>query len=237
MAWVRRSLSFLMIAGLCCPRRHADRAVTCDGMAVRVLDHPLAGELLAVLREASTTPSAFRSASQTLAAMLALESTRGLRTRAATVTTPLEVAPAERLDQGLAIIPILRAGLGLLQPFIDLFPDVAIGYIGLERDEATAVARIYYSKLPCLNGRFVILLDPMLATGGSASHAIRLAKESGAEQVTLTCVVAAPQGIARVEADHPDVPIVTASIDRDLNALKYILPGLGDYGDRLFGTP
>lgn len=124
----------------------------------------------------------------------------------------------------------------MLEPLLELFPDVAVGTIGLERDEATAVARPYYAKLPPLGGRLTLVLDPMLATGGSAAHAVRLLKERGADRIRMVCVVAAPEGVARLRAEHPDVPIVTASVDEGLDARSYIVPGLGDFGDRLFGT-
>src|SRR5690606_3892590 len=120
--------------------------------------------------------------------------------------------------------------------FLDLFPDVSVGYVGLERDHQTAVARSYYCKLPPLDGTRVLVLDPMLATGGSAVQALTVVKEAGAKELSFVCIVAAPQGIAAVQAGHPDVPIFTAAHDRDLNDKKYILPGLGDFGDRLYGT-
>jgi uracil phosphoribosyltransferase len=134
------------------------------------------------------------------------------------------------------VVPILRAGLGLVQPYLDLFPDVSVGYVGLERDHQTAVARSYYCKLPPLAGQRVLCVDPMLATGGSAVQALDLLREQGAEDLALVVIVAAPEGVAAVEARHPTVPIFTAALDRELNAKKYILPGLGDFGDRLYGT-
>jgi uracil phosphoribosyltransferase len=134
------------------------------------------------------------------------------------------------------VIPILRAGLGMVQPFVDLFPDVSVGYIGLERSHETAVAHSYYCKLPPLEGRRVFVVDPMLATGGSAVQALSVVQQNGAAAVALLCIVSAPEGVAAVEKHHPSVQIVTAALDRSLNAKHYILPGLGDFGDRLYGT-
>jgi uracil phosphoribosyltransferase len=133
-------------------------------------------------------------------------------------------------------IPVLRAGLGLLGPVLELLPRVSVGYIGLERDEETAVARIYYNKLPKLAGKVPMLLDPMLATGGSAAQALDLIKEAGGRNPRMLCVVAAPEGVRVVEQRHPEVRIYTAALDEGLNDRAYIVPGLGDFGDRLFGT-
>ncbi|MCX7800480.1 MAG: uracil phosphoribosyltransferase [Fimbriimonadales bacterium] len=205
-------------------------------MSLRCLDHPLAAHLVAVLRRAETPPERFRAVASDLSRMLALEATRYLRTRTVEIQGPLETTTGEVLDEPIAAVPILRAGLGLLEPIAHMFPDVTVGYIGLERDERTAIARSYYCKLPNLQGRFTLVIDPMLATGGSASQAISFVKGAGAERVCLLCVVAAPQGVRRLESDHPDVEIVTAAVDRDLDGRKYILPGLGDFGDRLYGT-
>jgi uracil phosphoribosyltransferase len=140
------------------------------------------------------------------------------------------------MHEPLVVVPILRAGLGMVQPFVDTFPDVSVGYLGLERDHETAVARNYYCKLPPLKGRRVFLVDPMLATGGSAAQAITVAKQHGAVNPQLVCIVAAPEGVAEIEKHHPGTVIHVAALDRGLNAKKYILPGLGDFGDRLYGT-
>lgn len=200
------------------------------------LRHPLASHLVASLRDQATPPGEFRAIAHRLGLLLAMEATRDLPTREATVTTPLETTPAQRLAQPLVVVPILRAGLGMVQPFVDLFPDVSVGYIGLERDHATAVAHSYYCKLPPLAGRTVVLVDPMLATGGSAAQALTLLKSHGATALRMACVVSAPEGVATLHAAHPDVPVYTAAHDRGLNDRKYILPGLGDFGDRLYGT-
>lgn len=205
-------------------------------MPLKVLDHPLAGHLLAGLRDEETPPDRFRQLSRVLTSLLVLEATRGIATEEISVKTPIESAPARVLGQSLAVVPILRAGLGMLEPAVQLFPDVAVGYIGLERHEDTAIARSYYSKLPDLSGKYTLCLDPMLATGGSAAQAVSLIKSHGAADVVMVCVVAAPEGLSTFEAAHPDVLVVAAAKDRCLNERKYIVPGLGDFGDRLYGT-
>ena len=206
-------------------------------MALQILDHPLAAHLLTTLRDKSTTPEQFRSLTDTLTTLLVLQATYGISTKDVMVETPLKTTPGKLLGQSLAAVPVLRAGLGMLQPVVNLFPDVAVGYIGLERHEDTAIARSYYSKLPKLTGRYTLCLDPMLATGGSATQAIGLIKSYGATQITMVSVVSAPEGVAYLQAMHPDIHIVTAALDEGLNDRKYIVPGLGDFGDRLYGTP
>jgi uracil phosphoribosyltransferase len=168
--------------------------------------------------------------------LLALEATRNLRTLATRVTTPVSSTDAQVVDEPLAAVPILRAGLGMLEPILELFPSVDVGYIGLERHEETAIANSYYCKLPDLSDRMAICLDPMLATGGSASQALSLIKAARPGRVVMVSIVAAPEGVRRLEADHPDTPIFVAALDEGLNARRYIVPGVGDYGDRLFGT-
>jgi uracil phosphoribosyltransferase len=204
--------------------------------SLRVVDHPLAGHLLAGLRDASTPPEQFRHLARRLATVLVLEATRDLPVREHVVTTPLRDAGARLLAQPIVAVPILRAGLGLLDAVTELFPDVRVGYAGLERDDETLQPTSYYLKVPPLDGASVLLLDPMLATGGSAAFATSLLTEHGAADVRLVCVVAAPEGVARLAADHPGVRIVTAALDDCLNDRGFILPGLGDFGDRLFGT-
>lgn len=205
-------------------------------MSLRVLQHPLGQHLLTQLRDVQTPPDQFRQHAHTLGILLAVEATRDLPTISTSIETPLEAIDAPVLGQTLAVVPILRAGLAMLEPVLDVFPHVAVGYVGLERDHSTAVASSYYKKFPDLQGRFCLCLDPMLATGGSAIRAVSLMKSEGAEKIVMVCVVAAPEGVAAFEEAHPDVEIVTASLDRELNDLKYILPGLGDFGDRLYGT-
>lgn len=201
-----------------------------------VVDHPLARHLVAGLRDERTEPERFRVLADRLATVLVLEATRDLQTRTATVTTPLRETSAERLASNVVAVPILRAGLGLLGAVTDLLPDVAVGYAGLERDEETLQPTSYYVKVPDLSDRRVLLLDPMLATGGSASFAASLLIERGATDVQLVCVVAAPEGVRRLADEHPQVRVVTAALDEGLNDVGYIVPGLGDFGDRLFGT-
>ncbi len=205
-------------------------------MPVTVVDHPLAGHLLTQLRSRETPPPVFRTLAKRLALALTLEAIRDLPTERIAIDTPLESTTGNELGD-LVAVPILRAGLGMLEAVTELFPEVAVGYIGLERDEASLQPQHYYRKLPPVAGRHVLVLDPMLATGGSGSAACTAVKDAGRPaSIRFVCVVAAPEGLARMENDHPDVPIFTASIDRQLNGNGYILPGLGDFGDRLFGT-
>ena len=205
-------------------------------MALHHVEHPLIEEVLAELRDQSTPPERFRLLSRQLTTLLAFDASRDLPSRADKVRTPLEETDVKRLDAVVVLVPVLRAGMGMLDVMLSMFPKASVGYVGLERDESTAVARQYYRKLPNLSGAFVFLLDPMLATGGSASAAVALLKEQGATRVRLLCIVAAPEGIERLGEDHPGVDIYTAAVDRALNEQKYIMPGLGDYGDRLYGT-
>lgn len=205
-------------------------------MSLTILDHPLASHLITELRDKETQPDRFRHITRQLTVLLALEATRGIATSPVTVQTPLEATVGQRISQGLVVVPILRAGLGMSEAVATLFPDVSVGYIGLERNEHTAVASSYYCKLPKLDGKCILCVDPMLATGGSASQALALVKEHGGRHITLVSVVATPQGVARIEKDHPEVKIVTGALDRGLNEKAYIVPGLGDFGDRLYGT-
>lgn len=203
---------------------------------LHILTHPLADHALTHLRDLTTKPAIFRTLAHQVGLLLALEATRDLPQRNHTVDTPLEPYAGKVLAKPLVVVPILRAGIGMVQPYLDLFPDVSIGYVGLERDHQTAQARSYYCKLPPLAGKRVLCVDPMLATGGSALMAVDLLKQNGATDLALVVIVAAPEGVAAVHAAHPDLPIFTAALDRELNDKKYILPGLGDFGDRLFGT-
>lgn len=204
---------------------------------LHVLDHPLAAHVITHLRDKTTKPATFRTLCYQISLLLAVEATRNLATEAKSIETPLEPMTGRVLGaQPLVVVPILRAGLGMVQPFLDIFPDVSVGYVGLERDHATAIARSYYCKLPPVTGRRVLLVDPMLATGGSAVQAIDVVREHGGTDLTLVSIVCSPEGVAEVEKHHPGVPIFTAALDRGLNAKKYILPGLGDFGDRLYGT-
>jgi uracil phosphoribosyltransferase len=188
------------------------------------------------LRDRRTPPNVFRSLTKRLTTVLMLEATRDLPTREKTIETPLEEAQGRALAEPIVGVPILRAGLGMLDAVVELFPEVRVGYLGLERDEATFQPSEYYAKLPRLDDARVFVLDPMLATGGSADAALTSIKDSGATWIRMVSVVSAPEGIKVLEQSHPDVDIVTAAVDRELNEHAYILPGLGDMGDRLFGT-
>ena len=205
-------------------------------MPLHILSHPLGAHVLTHLRDKTTKPALFRTLSYQVALLLALDATRDLATEEKKIETPLEPVTGRVLARPLVIVPILRAGLGMLQPFHDIFPDVSVGYVGLERDHTTAVARSYYCKLPPLAGTRVIVVDPMLATGGSAVQAITVVKAAGGTEIVFVCIVAAPEGVAAMQQAHPEVPIHAGALDRALNSRKYILPGLGDFGDRLYGT-
>jgi len=205
-------------------------------MQIEVVHHPLVKHILTRLRDATTEPAQFRALARQLTLLLAVEATRDLPVREHTVQTPLETTQGHSLAQPIVAVPILRAGLGMLEAITELFTEVRVGYIGLERDEATAIARAYYCKLPPIGASRVLLLDPMLATGGSAAQAIEVLLKAGAQDIVHVCVVAAPEGVRLLNERFPQVRIVAASIDRGLNDRKFILPGLGDFGDRLYGT-
>jgi uracil phosphoribosyltransferase len=206
-------------------------------MPLTVVEHPLAQDLLGRLRQRDTGPAEFRTLTRRLGWLLVIEATQDLLTERVTIETPLEDVKATRIAEPLVAIPVLRAGLGLLDAATDLYPDTVVGYLGLERDERTLEPRDYYAKLPPMDGRRALILDPMLATGGSGSAAIAHVKShAGPTSISFVCVVAAPQGVARLEAEHPEVPIVAGALDRELNDVGFILPGLGDFGDRLHGT-
>jgi uracil phosphoribosyltransferase len=203
---------------------------------LHLLNHPLAAHIVTHLRDQTTKPATFRTLAYQISLLLALEATRDLGMGKMTLQTPLEPHSGNVLTQPIVLVPILRAGIAMVQPFTDLFPDVSVGYIGLERDEETAVARSYYSKLPPFGSKRVLILDPMLATGGSAVQAIQLVNAKSPADLRLVCVVCAPEGVRAVEEIDPEINIIAAALDRELNARKYILPGLGDFGDRLYGT-
>lgn len=205
-------------------------------MPISVSKHPVVADCLRGLRDETTAPEEFRGLTRKLITLLLYEATADLPVRQGTVRTPLAEAAATSVEREVVAIPVLRAGLGLLGPVLELLPHVSVGYIGLERDEDTAVARIYYQKLPRLKGKIPLLLDPMLATGGSAAQALDLIKEAGGVDPRMVCVVAAPEGVKVMEDRHPEVVIYAAALDERLNDRAYIVPGLGDFGDRLFGT-
>lgn len=194
-------------------------------------------DALVTLRDAATPPEVFRRMAVRISLLLAAEATRDLPSKAVTVTTPLASADGKRVAADVVVVPVLRAGLGMLDAVLELIPGARVGHIGLQRDEITAVASQYYAKLPAaIESSVVLMIDPMLATGGSAVVALDLLKRAGARDVRLICIVAAPEGIALVERRHPQVRVYTPAIDRELNAHKFIVPGLGDFGDRLYGT-
>jgi uracil phosphoribosyltransferase len=212
--------------------RHYDAPVT-----LTLVEHPLAQDLLGRLRNRATDAAEFRALTRRLGWLLVVEATRDLATEEIEVQTPLELTMGRRLAEPLVAVPVLRAGLGLLDATTDLFPDTVVGYLGLERDEVTLQPRDYYAKLPTMEGRRAVVLDPMLATGGSGAAAVTHVKASASpKSIVFVCVVAAPEGVERLESEHPDVPIIAAALDERLDAHGFIVPGLGDFGDRLHGT-
>ena len=206
-------------------------------MSVHIVDHPLVQDALLELRDATTAPDQFRRVANRISVLLAAEAMRDLPTMPATVESPLGPAEGKRVNGDVVVVPVLRAGLGMLDAVLQLLPSARVGHIGLQRDELTAIASRYYSKLPAdLSRSYVLVIDPMLATGGSAVAALDLLREAGATDVRLVCIVASPEGLALFEQHHPEVAVYTPVIDRGLNIQKFILPGLGDFGDRLYGT-
>jgi uracil phosphoribosyltransferase len=202
-----------------------------------VLDHPLIDDKLARLRDHTTPPGAFARLVREIAALMCWQATRAVETRPVAVTTPLETTTGRSLARPIALMPILRAGLARVDGFRDVIPEARVGHVGLYRDHASLQPVPYYFKVPePIADYHVLVLDPMLATGGSAAHALDELVTAGATRLTLCCLVAAPEGVALVRGRHPEVPILTAALDRELNANGYILPGLGDAGDRTFGT-
>ena len=203
-----------------------------------VLDHPVAAHHITVLRDEHTPSTQFRRTVQELAVLLAVEATRSLSTHAVTVHTPtgLDAVGARLVAPGPLLVPVLRAGLGLLDGFLSVLPEAEVGMVGLRRDEETYEPALYAEKLPAdLLGRDVFVLDPMLATGGSMAFTCGLLAARGARQITAVCVIAAPEGVAKAEVAFPAIRIITAALDPGLNERAFIVPGLGDAGDRLFG--
>jgi len=206
-------------------------------MPVHVVRHPVIEDVLARLRDKTTPCDAFRRLARRVSLLLAAEATKDLPLVEGTCETPLETTPVRRIASRVVAVPVLRAGLGMLDAFLELLPQAQVGYFGLERNEQTAQARRYYEKVPSdLAHAVVFLLDPMLATGGSAAMAVDGLQGLGARRVRLLSIVAAPEGVAHLAEVIPDAVIYTAALDRVLNDRKYILPGLGDFGDRLYGT-
>lgn len=203
-----------------------------------VLNHPLITHKLGILRDIHTGTKEFRELITEISTLLCYEATKDAKLEKTTIETPLEKMETGKLNEdNYAIVPILRAGMGMLDGIINVIPNAKVGHIGLYRDEETFQPIEYYFKMPeNVNQREVLIIDPMLATGGSASATISRLKEEGVKKIKLLCVVAAPEGINLIEKDHPDVQIYCATVDRTLNESAYILPGLGDAGDRVYGT-
>jgi uracil phosphoribosyltransferase len=205
---------------------------------VHILDHPLIRHKLAIIRDKNTCTKQFREIVNELAMLMAYESFKDVPTQEITVETPLETTTQIVVkENSIAIVPILRAGLGMVDGIISLFPAAKVGHIGLYRDEETFEPHEYYCKLPSnIEEKVVMVVDPMLATGGSACDAIKLLKKRGCKKIKFMCIIAAPEGVKKLSEAHPDVEIFVSTLDRGLNEHAYILPGLGDAGDRIFGT-
>jgi uracil phosphoribosyltransferase len=204
---------------------------------VIVFDHPLIQHKLTYLRDRDTGIRAFRALLYQIAGLMVYEATRAFPTVRIAVQTPMEETAGLRLQGKITVVPVLRAGLGMAEGILEMMPEARVGHLGIYRDERTLQPVAYLKRLPKdLNAGPVLLVDPMLATGGSSAAAVTTLRQSGATDLRLICLVASPEGIARIHAEHPGVPIYTAAIDRQLNEKGYILPGLGDAGDRLYGT-
>jgi uracil phosphoribosyltransferase len=202
-----------------------------------VINHPLVQHNLTRLRDERTQPQEFRRLLGEIAGLMTYEATRSLGVKKISVRTPMEKTTGAQLEKEIVLVPILRAGLGMLDGILEMIPHARVGFIGLKREETTLRAHFYHKSLPKNLARCeVILIDPMLATGGSAVAAIDFLREQGAKSIRLVSLVAAPEGVARVRKSYKTLPIFTAAVDRQLNRVGYILPGLGDAGDRLFGT-
>ncbi len=205
--------------------------------SVQVIEHPILKRDLTVLRRADTPYGLFRSTIRDISSILAYEVLRTLRVRTVEVQTPMELTEGHEVDEEVIVVPIMRAGLGMIDGFVHYLPEARVGHLGMYRDETTHEPVDYYSNIPSgIENARVIIVDPMLATGGSAAGAIRHLKKLGAQRITLVTLVSAPEGIDFVQSSHPDVDIFTAVIDRELDENAYIRPGLGDAGDRIFGT-
>ena len=202
------------------------------------IDHPCVQHKLAIIRDVETGHKRFRELATEITQFLCYEALKGIRTREVQVETPMAMANCRKIDTDIVVVPILRAGVGMLDGILDLLPTARVGFVGLYRDEETKQPVSYYERFPPqTKGGTCILIDPMLATGGSTIAAVERLKDAGAGQIIVICIVTCREGLELVEGAHPDVPIYTASIDDHLNENKYIVPGLGDAGDRLFGTP
>lgn len=205
-------------------------------MSLEVLQHPVANHCLNQLRRRETPPDQFRRYCHQVTTFLGMEATRDLGMSEVSLETPMERMGARQLAEPVVVVAILRAGAGMVDSLTRLLPEVSVGYVGLERDEETAQARCYYAKFPPMEGRRVLVVDPMLATGGSAEQALEQVIAAGATAPVFICMVAAPEGVRHLEERFPGLRIVAGAMDRKLDENAYILPGLGDFGDRLYGT-
>lgn len=204
---------------------------------VKLIDHPLIKHSLSVLRDKNTDTETFRRHTAIVSQIIIMEASRKCKLIKKEIETPVAAATGYEIYRSMVFVPVLRAGISMLVPARDFLPWTPVGFIGLERDEKTAVAHQYYQKFPDnIEKKLILVLDPMLATGGSVSDTISRLKEKGGKRIALACIVAAPEGIMRINKEHPDVMIYTSAIDDHLNEKKYIVPGLGDFGDRYFGT-
>lgn len=202
-----------------------------------IVSHPLIDHSLTILRDITTTTDEFRRHADVVSKILILEATKQLKLTDKRIETPLSPFTGKELADDIIVVPVLRAGLAMLTSLRNILPSVSVGFIGLERDEQTAIAREYYKKIPKIfSTHIVFVIDPMLATGGSMDDTITAVKQKGATRIVSVSIVSAPEGIERVNKAHPDVPIITAALDERLNDKAYIVPGLGDFGDRYFGT-
>jgi len=202
-----------------------------------LIEHPCVQHKLAIIRDAETGHKRFRELSTEITEFICYEALKNIRTKEISVQTPVAEATCRKIDTDIVVVPILRAGVGMLDGILELIPTARVGFVGLYRDEETKQPVTYYERFPPqIQGGTCIIIDPMLATGGSTAAAIDLLKHKGADNIIVICIVTCPEGIRLVEAAHPDVKIYAAAIDEKLNEKKYIVPGLGDAGDRLFGT-
>lgn len=204
---------------------------------VTIVEHPLIDHSLTIIRDKNTETEEFRRHADVVSKILLIEATKHIVVKEKKIETPLAPFPGKELKDDVIVVPVLRAGLAMLIALRDFLPAVSVGFIGLERDEKTAIARAYYEKIPKIFATHIVLvIDPMLATGGSMDDTLVAVKQKGAKRIVAVSIVSAPEGIKRVAKNHPDVPIVTAAVDSHLNDRAYIVPGLGDFGDRYFGT-
>jgi len=204
---------------------------------IRIVKHPLIAHSLTILRDKNTRTEEFRRHANVVSKILLIEATKFLSLKTKKIETPLIPTIGKVLDDDIIVVPVLRAGLAMLFALQDFLPSVSVGFIGLERDEKTAIAREYYQKLPKIfSTHHVFILDPMLATGGSFEDTISALKAKGGKRMSIVCIVSAPTGIERIQQKYPEIEIITAAVDDRLNDKKFILPGLGDFGDRYFGT-